>query len=90
MCVKSALQKILLRSEGDTLVTLTKLAEQRAEYIRVGKTVTVSPRPFLIFFTTLCLNVQQPHTLNKVQHVADEDIRKVTWFREMMTQVPKS
>jgi hypothetical protein len=62
----------------------------RGKYIKVGTAVTHDPRPFQIFCATLCLSIQQPHTLNKVQYLAEGDVNKVTWFHEMMAQVPKS
>jgi len=31
-----------------------------------------------------------PCTLNKVQYPADREVNRVTWFQEMMAQVPKS
>jgi len=31
-----------------------------------------------------------PHLKNRVQYLADGDVSKVTWFQEMLTQVPKN
>jgi len=33
--------------------------------------------------------IQQSHTLNKVQYLAERNVFKITWFYKMMTQVPK-
>jgi len=52
--------------------------------------VTLAPGLFPVFCATLCLTIQQPHSLNKVQYLADGDVRNVTRFQAMMTQVPKS
>jgi hypothetical protein len=40
-----------------------------------------------MFCAALCISIQQPCILNKVQYLADEDVSKVTWFQEMMAQV---
>jgi hypothetical protein len=49
-----------------------------AQYIREGNDVTLAPQLFPIFCMTLCLSIQQPHTLNKLQYLVDGDISKVT------------
>jgi hypothetical protein len=41
-----------------------------------------------MFCATLCLSIQQPHILNKA--LAAGVVSKVTWFLEMMAQVPIS
>lgn len=41
--------------------------KNRAEYTRVGSSATLMPRLFPIFCTTICLSIQQPYTLKKVQ-----------------------
>jgi hypothetical protein len=52
--------------------------------------VTLAPRPFPTFCTILCLSIQQPPTLNKTQYLADGGVGKVSWFQEIMVQVPES
>jgi hypothetical protein len=52
--------------------------------------VILAPGLFPIFCAILCISNQQPHTLNKVQYVADRDVSKVIWFQEMMAQMRKS
>jgi hypothetical protein len=59
-------------------------------YIVVGTIVTLALWPFPIFCTSLCLGIQQPHTLSTVQYTADRDVSKITWFPEMTAQVPIS
>ena len=46
--------------------------------------------PFPIICAPLCLRIQQSCTLKKVQHLAEGDDSKVTWFHEMLVQVPKT
>jgi hypothetical protein len=56
------------------------------EYIRVGTTATLTPWPCVICCATHCFSIQQPHTLN----LADGDVSRVTWFQEVVAQVPES
>ena len=58
-------------------------------YRRVGTMVThalcyqFSVHPF-------SSSIQQSHTSNKVQYLADTDVFNVTWFHKMMSQVAES
>jgi hypothetical protein len=38
----------------------------------------------------LCSSLAHSFTLNKMQHLADKDVIKVTWFHKMITQAPES
>ena len=42
------------------------------------------------FVQTFSSFIQQSHTLNKLQYLADRDVFKGTWFYKMMNQVPQS
>ena len=53
------------------------IEQNRIEYIRVDSAVTLAPLLFLIFGLALYLSSQHPHTLNKVQYLADGDVGKV-------------
>jgi hypothetical protein len=55
------------------------------KYIKVGTAMSRAPQLFLIFCATFCFGIQQPCTLNKMHYSAV----RVTWFQEMMGQVPK-
>jgi hypothetical protein len=50
------------------------------QYIRVGTAVTLAPQLFAIFYATLCLRFQQPHTWNKVLIVLNQMFRFFTMF----------
>jgi hypothetical protein len=51
------------------------------EYIRTGTTATFAFWQFLIFCAAIHLSIQQPHTLNEVQYLADRDV-DMTWFQK--------
>jgi len=59
------------------------------EYIRAGTKVTFAFWQFLIFCAAIRSNIEQLHTLNEVQYLADIDV-DMTWFQKMMTEVSKS
>jgi len=59
------------------------------KYIRVGTSVALAPRLFPIFCATSCFRIQKLCTLNEIHYSADKDVGIVTWFQEMMGQVPK-
>ena len=42
------------------------------------------------FVQTFSSFIQQSHTLNKLQYLANRSVFRVTWVLKMMTQVPES
>jgi hypothetical protein len=67
-------------------VVSQRLRNTAVEYIRVCTAVPHAARPFPALF----LSIQQPHTLNKLHSVADQDVGSVACLKEMTVQVPKS
>ena len=57
-------------------------------YKRAGKTVTNALRPLLTFCAALMFTQSSALHLEHVHYTADTDVLKVTWFQEMMSQVP--
>jgi hypothetical protein len=55
-----------------------------------GTTVTLAPQLFPIFCATRLLKHSAALHFEQSAVSADGDVGKITWFREMMAQVPKS
>ena len=70
------------------LVTLLTVVRKYSKVHWCRTTVSVASQ---LFWSPLYLSIQQPHTLNKGQYLADGDVMSiVTCSQEMMAQLPES
>jgi len=74
---------------GDPVIGWDRI-EYVMEYRRTGTEWPIQFNHNRSFLQLLSLFIEQSYALNRVQYLSDGDVYKVTWFHELMSQVPES